>query len=198
MTDRTKAPGIDSAEIVGRLRLGDHATTDEVRRRVRRIVAFRGYGIPAEDQRDIEQRTMTELWQAVTRSGFEPTGLWGFVEVVTSRRCIDWRRSCRPEIDLESVREPADPGMGPLGSVLEREKLRRAEAVLAALPPSCRELIRLHAGEGRTYREIAKILGVSETALRVRMHRCIKRAQSMFNEPADTGPATAIPPQLKK
>lgn len=175
------------AVIVDLFRDGDRGAAREVRTKVARILAFRGYGIPREDRLDLEQSIMTQLWQSVGRPGFEPGGFWGFVEVVASRRCIDWRRARREETALENVSEPSDPRPSPLGQVLEKEELRRAQAVLAKLPRACRDLIRLHAGQNRSYREIAEILGSSEATLRVQMHRCIKRARLMLQEMSNSG-----------
>ena len=77
-----------------RMRLGEAAAVDHVRARVRKILAFKRLRIPGQDRDDLEQEIMTEVWQAVNRPGFDFTaGFWGFVEVVTSRRCIDWLRS---------------------------------------------------------------------------------------------------------
>jgi RNA polymerase sigma factor (sigma-70 family) len=188
MSDRTRTPRVPSDQVattVSLFRKGDRAATRQIRHRVHRILAFRGYGIAAQDRMDLEQRIMIELWQAVSRSGFEAAGFWGFAEVVASRRCIDWHRARREATTLEKVDEPCDPQMSPQGRVLEKERIELARAVLDQLPSGCRELIRLHASENKTYREIAEILGGSETALRVRLHRCIKRAQVILEGMTD-------------
>ena len=76
------------------MRLGEAAAVDHVRARVRKILAFKRLRIPDQDRDDLEQEIMTEVWQAVNRPEFDFTaGFWGFVEIVTSRRCIDWLRS---------------------------------------------------------------------------------------------------------
>ncbi len=73
---------------------GDPAAVETVRARVDKILAFRGYGIPREDRKDLEQEVMVQLWRSVGRESFQTgAGFWGFVEVVSTRRCIDWLRS---------------------------------------------------------------------------------------------------------
>jgi len=173
--------------IVWRFAAGDPTATDKVRARVRRIVAFRGYGIPREDRVDLEQSVMLQLYEGVTRPDFETAGFWGFVEVVTSRRCIDWFRTRKPAESLEFPTLVADPGPGPLAKVLGKERERLAQWALAQLSPDCRELIDLHYRRRLPYSEIAVMLGKSEGSLRVRMHRCIQRASRALLEVSNRG-----------
>ena len=43
-------------------------------------------------------------------------------------------------------------------------------------------MIELHLRSGLTYGEMAERLGKSEGALRVQMHRCVRRAQQLLRE----------------
>ena len=169
-------------KFVARFQAGDDATSRKVQRRVSRILMFRGWGIPPEDQKDLTQQIMWQLWEATNKENFRAEGFWKFVEIVASRRCIDWRRAQRQNRALEDVDEPSDSRQNPLTTALQKEKVERAHAVLAQLSPECRNLIRLHVAEGKSYREIAEILGDTEGALRVRMHRCIQRARKVLQE----------------
>ena len=129
---------------------------------------------------------MTQVWQAVNRTGFDPTlGLWKFVEVVTARRAIDWLRARRQETELpEEIEAPG----GPEGDAMARERAQLAYGALAQLGKPCRDLIYLRIGMNRSYRELAQLLGRSEGALRVQMHRCVERARGILAEmTADAG-----------
>ena len=160
------------------LRAGDAQAVQEVRTRIRRILAFRGYGIPEHSRLELEQEIVTQIWQAVNRSSFDPQGgFWGFVEVVASRRCIDWRRSRKPVAPLEGDFEESAPG--PLRRAAGREL---AHAVLAQLGKPCRDLIYLHVGMGHSYRDLEPLLGKSEGALRVQMHRCVQEARRIRDQ----------------
>lgn len=151
-----------------------------MRARVRRILAYRGYGIPPEDRLDLEQTIMLQLWQAVSEPSFRGKRFGGLVEVVASRRCIDWWRSRKPETALEAAEAVPAGQPDPQRTALRREQIEHAQAALKRLPAACQELIRLHVGQNRSYAEIAKSLGRSEGALRVQMHRCIRRAQQLL------------------
>lgn len=122
---------------------------------------------------------MTEVWQAVNRSRFDLSGgFWGFVEVVASRRSIDWLRARREKVTLPA--EAASPATGPLGSVLDRERSDLAGEILSTLEPPCRELIIARLRDERSYREIAEATGKSEGTLRVQLFRCIRRAREIW------------------
>ena len=123
---------------------------------------------------------MTQVWQAVNRTGFDPSlGFWKFIEVVTARRAIDWLRARRQEAELPD--EIVAPG-GPEQSAVARQRAQLAYGALAQLGKPCRDLIYLRIGMDRSYRELAQLLGRSEGALRVQMHRCVERARGILAE----------------
>jgi RNA polymerase sigma-70 factor (ECF subfamily) len=80
-----------------------------------------------------------------------------------------------PEVAADPTPLP-DPGLS-----------RTVEAALAQLPPNQREAIVLHRFDGFSFREIAEMLGVSETAVKVRAHRGYERLRVLLaaeREPA--------------
>jgi len=80
-----------------------------------------------------------------------------------------------PEPEADPVPLP-DPGLR-----------RTVEAALARLPEQQREAIVLHRFEGFSFREIAEMLGVTETAVKVRAHRGYERLRDLLaseREPA--------------
>jgi len=172
----------DSSEEWGRrLRSGDSAAVDVVRQRVHRILSNRRLRIPAQERDDLAQEVMTELWRAVNRTGFDFTaGFWGFVEVVTSRRCIDWLRARRIHEPLPEDLEEAS--MNPFDRAVEAERTASVSRVVQALEPGCRELITRRMFEGASFREIAQQTGKSEVALRVQLYRCIRSARNLLDE----------------
>jgi RNA polymerase sigma-70 factor (ECF subfamily) len=177
---RRLAMSRDLRELARQLRKGSPEAVRVVQARVRRILGFRGYRIPAVERQDLEQEIMTQVWQAVNRTGFDPElGFWKFIEVVTARRCIDWLRASREETELPAEVEAEG---GPEKSALAGERVRLAYAALSQLGKPCRDLIYLRIGMNRSYRELATLLGRSEGALRVQMHRCVERARGIVAE----------------
>ena len=174
-----------------RFKRGDAEAVRRVGERVRRIVGFRGYRIPAVDRQDIEQEVLAQIWRAAGRSGFEAgDGFWGFVDVVTTRRCIDWFRGQRRATPLEWESDVSAPGPGPLQSVLDDERAELARMSVARLKEPCRDLIRLRVVRGQSYRQIAGQLGRSEEALRAQMYRCVRQAREALEELTRGAPAS--------
>lgn len=158
------------------MRRGEAEAVQKVRERVKRILAYRQIKIPHHMRDDLEQEIMTDLWQAVNRSSFDfSAGFWGFVETVSARRCIDWLRAQRENVPV--VENIHDKRKTPLESVLSGERSDLASQVLEALDPGCRKIITMRLREGISYREMERILGRSEGALRVQMYRCIQNAR---------------------
>lgn len=177
-TDSPKQEG-EPATWAVRLRRGEPEAVVEVRKRVARILRHGALALPPEAREDLEQEVMADLWQAVNRRGFDAhLGFWGFVEVVTSRRCIDWLRGHREQAVLPAGLEA--PGRGPLGHLVEKERTALAREVLGRLRGSCRELILLRLRDDLGYGEIARRLGKSEGALRIQMYRCVRAARRLL------------------
>lgn len=169
----------NEAEIVHQLRRGTPNAIATVRRRVGRILDSPQLRIPRETRKDLQQEVTTQIWQAVNRKGFDPDrGFWGFVEVVTARRWIDWLRT-RKEADGDLLDIP-DSRSGPLDRVLDLEQAELARSAVAKLGKPCQDLLRLHFTEGRPYAELAGVLGKTDGALRVQVYRCIRQAQKIL------------------
>lgn len=181
-----EAPSLSPETWARRLRRGEPRAVEEVRHRVARILAHGGLAIPDQERDDLEQEVMAEIWQAVNRSRFDfSAGFWGFVEVVTSRRCIDWLRTRREKLPLPE--EVVSPHRGPLRQTLERERSDLGSEVLSALDPPCRELITLRLRDDLSYAEIARATGKTEGALRIQLYRCIRRAREVLQRFGDEG-----------
>jgi len=139
---------------------GDPDAFEELYRRhrdvVRGIVRRHIYDQGRVD--DLVQETFAEAWRAIgtfdgTRSS---TRTW--LAMLASRRCIDAlrRASVRPVLDdLALAGEPAAPD--PCDGIALRVTVERGLARLAA--PQ-RALLRMVYGEGRSYREVAELLGI--------------------------------------
>lgn len=158
---------------------GNEHAVAHVQAMIARVVRFRGYYIPTQDQGDVIQEVMLQLCQAFSRPGFSFTrNMDAFVRSVAHRRCVDWMRQRRVTEELPEVM--ADAAVRPDGAFLERERSDLALRVLQEMAEPCRDLIRLHAGESMTYPQIARLQGRSEGALRVQMYECLREARRIL------------------
>lgn len=64
-------------------------------------------------------------------------------------------------------------------SVVEREEARRVAAAIAQLPPDARAVVVLRDVRGLSTKETASMLGISEGAVKVRLHRAHARLRGL-------------------
>jgi RNA polymerase sigma-70 factor (ECF subfamily) len=169
---------MSEADILSRFLAGEPAACRRVEDWVRRVVAFKGYYIPADDRDDVVQDCLKSLWGALSPADRPPPDSFsGFVRRVAHRRCVDWLRALRPTTELsESV---ADPRPDPYEQLLREDPAARVRWLLQNLDARCRELFRLHYLEKMGFREIAERLGTQESTQRVHMHNCTRRARGL-------------------
>jgi RNA polymerase sigma factor for flagellar operon FliA len=72
------------------------------------------------------------------------------------------RALTQPHAPLDEVVELAAPAAGADDAAIHAQRVRALAAAVAGLPERLRLVLALHYDEGLTYREIAKVLGVSE------------------------------------
>lgn len=130
---------------------------------------------PAAD--DVLQTTFLSIVRA--RGRYErgaPFRPWLYTVAVNAAR--DHLRRNRRE-------EPHEPGALPETAaepvpLPDPALTRTVEAALAQLPDNQREAIVLHRFEGFSFKEIAELLGVTETAVKVRAHRGYERLRTLL------------------
>jgi RNA polymerase sigma-70 factor, ECF subfamily len=66
-------------------------------------------------------------------------------------------------------------------AVATRDSARRAATAIAALPPEAREVVVLRDVQGLTTKEAAVMIGISEGAVKVRLHRAHARLRELMD-----------------
>lgn len=131
------------------------------------------------DWPDLQQDARIEILRLLRASSWRGEArLRTYVWRVVGHTCLDALRRQR----RRPVGEPEDQGAAipsaapsPLDGLLAQDAGRILLTALRALPEECRELWTRILG-GASYGEMSRELGVAEGALRVRAHRCRKRA----------------------
>ena len=72
------------------------------------------------------------------------------------------------------------PAVDPIDEVLHRAEDRELLRAVLALPFKDRQAIYLHYFDGLTFAEVGEVLGVSEIAARVRVHRALQRLRGQL------------------
>jgi RNA polymerase sigma-70 factor (ECF subfamily) len=92
------------------------------------------------------------------------------------------RKKRRPESHLDHEPPASDRGRDPLEVEDDKRLLR---AALATLPDGQREVIELHWFEEIPFPEVAEILGLSTSAVKVRAHRGYKALRKQLEHVTD-------------
>lgn len=168
---------LDDAELVRRTLDGDGAAFDALVRRYMRPALAVAWELTAtlEDAEDVVQDAFLRALRALASyDARRPFPAWFFTVVrnvarnaAASRAVRDRRRADLAAADAhDGARSPADDGAA------ERGELRgHLERALDDLPPMQRACFRLCEGEGFSTAEVAAMLGVTESTVRVHVHR---------------------------
>jgi RNA polymerase sigma factor (sigma-70 family) len=145
---------------------------------VRRLL---GDGGDCHRGRDIVQEAFLRLCRQ-PRAEIEPrVAPWLFT--VCRRLAVDVLRKENRMSALSDAAEPPAPRQGP-AEVVEANDLSRAVLDrLAKFPPSQQEAVRLKFLQQFSYREIAEVMGLSESHVGVLIHMAMKKLRQTFAEP---------------
>lgn len=145
---------------------------------VRGIARSRGAGLGAETCEDIVQETLLAIHQK-RQTWREDAPVRPWLYAIVRFKAIDAFRSRgrRVHVAIEDFAEllPADPGPDPT----ERSD---AERVIARLDPRSARIVRALGLEGASVTELSAALGMTETAVRVALHRGLRKLASLREE----------------
>ena len=146
-------------------------------------VALRMAGSPTDAQ-DVVQETLLQAWQHLPsfrgQSGFST-----WVTRILINRCHNLHRARRPVDPLPEEAEsasgmPQSPAADTLAlNAQSRDAVRRA---LLALPMDQRAPLVLTTFAGHTFAETGRILGISESAAKVRAHRARRALATLLQD----------------
>ncbi|CCH89266.1 RNA polymerase, sigma-24 subunit, ECF subfamily [Modestobacter italicus] len=146
-------------------------------------VALRMTGSPSDAQ-DVVQETLLQAWEHLPAFRGE-SGFSTWVTRILINRCRNLHRARRPVGPLPEGDQPA-PGMphSPAADTLavtaqSRDAVRRA---LLALPLDQRAPLVLTTFAGYTFAETGRILGIGESAAKVRAHRARRALATTLQE----------------
>jgi RNA polymerase sigma-70 factor (ECF subfamily) len=139
----------------------------------------------ADDVADLVQQTFLQLHRA--RHDFRQDAKlrpWLYTIALNLARQYFRRRGRRPESGLGERELEAPVGEG---NPERRTQARELREALAELPPAQREVIELHWFEGLPFKEVAAVMGASESAVKVRAHRGYEKLRGRLGSDPVTG-----------
>jgi RNA polymerase sigma-70 factor (ECF subfamily) len=176
-----ESPLVEAA-LVDQARAGDEAAFEAlVRLHQDRLygVALRMTGHP-QDAQDAVQDALIHAWRGLPQFRQDAQFSTWLVRVVINR-CHNLRRG------WAAPAAAPDETLADAGASLETtvEDRRRQEAVIAAiarLPFDQRAALVLHTFDGRSQAEVAQLLGTTESAVKVRIHRARRALLGMLQD----------------
>lgn len=136
----------------------------------------------AADAEDLTAQVFADLIVALPR--YSPRGnfiTWLFT--IARRRVVDLRRRDPKWLTIDDLSTFSAPEAEPLAQVTERERIARLKKELSNLEADDLELLRLRFAAELGFREIARVLGRREPAVRMAMHRLLRRLENRLEEP---------------
>lgn len=124
---------------------------------------------------DLTQESFTRCLSRYGRNGSNRTLLY----TIARNAALDAVRKCREE-ELSPDDDASSTG-DPESQLIEKQGLNHMLAAIQQLNPVDRELIALLAAETFSYRQIGTILNISETNVKVRVHRARLRLKAILN-----------------
>ena len=127
-----------------------------------------------KDAEDLTSQVFTEALEGLAhyreRGNF---AAWLFT--IARRKAIHAYRRQRPTLSLEEVEGLHGASADPLEQLVQDEQLERIAAIFAKLNEDQRELLRLRFTAGLTHDEIGAVLGRSASAVKMAIHRLLRR-----------------------
>ena len=120
---------------------------------------------------DVVQDTLLKVWEQ--RSQWEQiNSLEAFAIAICRNRALDvLKRAGRNTKSLDEVDDVQSPAFNVQSSIEAREQLSLVRRLMDSLPELQRTIMLLRDIEGKTYQEIAQTLDISETQVKVYLHR---------------------------
>jgi RNA polymerase sigma-70 factor (ECF subfamily) len=123
-----------------------------------------------------EELTVESFWRIhQARARFDPAqGFEGWARRIATRAAFDWLRAHRAEsaVSLELCAEPAAPDQ--TDPAISAEIRSKTALAFGRLPPKLRIAATLAVVEGLPQKEVAEALGITITAVKVRVFRALR------------------------
>jgi len=170
-------PSRDDEELLAELRAGDRPAAEMLLSWARAQVRLGPYTIPRDEQEDLAQTAVAQVWNLVSAPDFQlRVGLRALIRRVTVARCIDWMRVRRQTTEVDDQTPDGRPD--PFEDLLRQDRVALLRTALDRLDEPCQEILRLRYLEDRPYEEIATRLERAASTLRVRVFHCIKKLRA--------------------
>lgn len=131
------------------------------------------------DPEGVAQEVMIKLLTIVRRGGYRSQSSFKtFVFSVAKFTCVDTyrRERQRPAVE-QAAPHVVSTSDDPEAALEQQRRVEMVRYIIQKLPKECRKLWSRVYGDGRTAAEVGRLMGISAGNVRVRVHRCLKKAR---------------------
>lgn len=139
-----------------------------------------------EDAEDMVQETLIRVWKAIQQDD-SIDNPEAFALTVCRNLCLDHlaRREQQNIAFDEDVHDRPDASQTPYEQMVSTEQTTRINTLLNTLPEKQRTAMQLRDIEGRTYREIADVMNITESDVKVNIFRARKAIRQLLLKTAN-------------
>ncbi len=147
----------------------------------------------ADDARDVVQDTYLRAFRAISRfRGDAAIKTWLFRITSNCANNVKRRRRTTETLTDATVAIDHDPNHNPEAAAEGNEVRARFTTALSLLPAKLREVVELREMADLSHDAIAKRLGITETAAKVRLHRARAKLRELLVRSDDASPENVV------
>lgn len=129
---------------------------------------------------DVVQECLLKIWdKREMLSGIRSPESWAMR--ITRNQCYDWVKTNRYTIEAETVPLISESDETDHDSIMN-DSMIWLDKILASLPQKSREIFHLREVEEFTYQEIAEVMSLSLSDVKVSIHRSRQKIKSSFQK----------------
>ena len=142
-----------------------------------------------EDAEDIVQETLIKVWDK-RDSWSEIESIEAFSLTICRNLALDHQRRLENRhlsLDETPIERPDSRSLSPAEAMISTDRISLVRRLVDSLPEKQRSCMQLRDFEGKSYREIAQVLGITEDQVKVNIFRARQTIKQRFNEAEDYG-----------
>jgi RNA polymerase sigma-70 factor, ECF subfamily len=134
-----------------------------------------------QDAEDITAQVFGSAWEGLPR--YREQGQFAsWLFRIARNKINDFYRSRREHLSIDELADKLWEEMDPLETVERREALRRLAVLVDDLRGDEQEMVRLRFAASLSHAEIATLMGRSEGAIKMALHRLLRRLQAEWEK----------------
>lgn len=172
----------DESELISAARSDPAAFAELYRRYVARVYRYLfSFLGDAQETEDLTATVFTAAWESLPRYR-EQGNFAAWLFRIARNKTNDFYRRRKPQVSLDQVGERLREDWDPFAQLELNEALERLSTLVSELDPEHLELLRLRFAADLSYAEIGRLVGRSEDAIKMAIHRLLRRLQDQWEK----------------